>query len=317
MTRPTPATFREDLIKAIAIKAGFQADEPVPMKEVLPHVYQLSGIGELDYGTDKGGNGWPQVRLWVQQCHKALIRKGEATKVGRGQWALSDKGVAIAKTLSPEEASSVASEAPVAPPAEASDLSIDDILDSLDAEPVAPSVEPTVAPPAPTPTVAPKAPTTPSLDGGEGVSWSLGERVNRYNPDPYIRGIAVSSTPCFGQFSARSKVCGTCPLSGACKDALAAEVSAIAARFRLEASKPADSVPSVDDSLDAILNAIEDDTAPQSEPTPTVEKDDSDYSIIVAPHEAKCRKCSGVIQKDEKAVFIRGTGLLHTHCHTK
>jgi hypothetical protein len=70
------------------------------------------------------------------------------------------------------------------------------------------------AAPAPQPRVQPTTSNpAPALQG------------HTYHPDPYIRELAVKGTPCFGGFSDRSPVCQTCPLQGACLNAVSVELS--------------------------------------------------------------------------------------------
>lgn len=176
----------------------------------------------------------------------------------------------------------------------------------------------------PEPTTVVSVP-APLFDGGVGEAWTLGRQTNTYNPDPYIRGLAVSSTPCFGEFSDRSDVCGSCPISGACKGMVISRLSGLAETLRVrdieskrkaeeavkraeEAAKqalnpvPAPIPPDVDgDNIEDILAAIEADTSAGKE--------------MEVPVSSKCARCRDRVEKGSRAIYVDGTGVYHPSCY--
>jgi hypothetical protein len=334
MTTPTAKSFREPLLRSLGNGTSLTADSPAAMNDVLSLVYVDSGVAENAHGKDK--NGWFKTRLWVQQCYKTLVKQGLAIKAGRGKWGLSTEGVKVSALLLgvpvPIPAPVVA---PVVAPAPAGDedIDLDALLDEMAADdsttttdpgtneaaeeaveaPVA-AAEPETAS-TPTPTVVPVSVT--AHEGGEGVAFSLGKQTNTYNADPYIRGVAIESTTCFGEFSGRSEVCKTCPLSGACKATQVTRLSSIAALLRkrdvdAEKSKNAPATPAAPaEDIDDIIAAIEEEVE-----APTPDKN-SEIRRMKVPADGKCRECSGKIARGEMATYVRGTGIYHDACHQK
>lgn len=115
--------------------------------------------------------------------------------------------------------------------------------------------------------------------------------------DPYVLGLVVTSTPCFGYHEAGNAMCGDCPLSGRCIEARALRavtvsaqlVKASAARAAARAAKtaaaaaptPPAAVPAtVSESIDDILASIS--RAPntvQAAATPAVVQPAMDFDL--------------------------------------
>jgi len=327
MNTPTAKTFREPLLRSLGTATDLNAVAPVPMNDVLELVYTDSGIAEDAYGKDK--NDWFKTRLWVQQAYKSLVKKDLAIKAGRGQWGLSVEGVKVAATLM---GATVPAPTP-APPSGDDDLDLDALLDEMDAADPAPTfdpgtndaptepqeapVEPEESETASTPAPALAAAPVTTHEGGEGVAFALGLLVNTYNPDPYIRGLAIESTKCFGEFSGRSDICKACPLSGACQSSQLTRLSAVAAKLRkrdadAERAKNAPLTPAqpsedIDDIIDRIEQEVEAPAAPQNE----------DIRKMKVPADGKCRECGGKIARGEQAIYVRTVGIYHEACHQK
>ena len=310
---PTASTFREAVLQHIGAKTGLVAGVTVPMKEILPLVYASTGYTEDQFGKDN--HGYFKVRLWVQQAFNKLLRKqGLGENAGRGKWTLTDEGVVVAATLLglPVPAPVVA---PVDDSDDVEDIDLDALLEEFtdgDDTTVADTVADTVVPVA-------------AHDGGEGVAWTLGEQVNKYNPDPYIRGLAIEATKCFGAYSGRSAVCKSCPLSGGCKAVVIGQVADLAVAFRKrdedaarKAAQPADTVKApVDDSddsddiddIDDIIKAIEDEV---EEPKT---KADANVRQMTIPADAKCRGCGKKAARGTEVIYVRGSGIYHKDCY--
>lgn len=307
--QPTASSFRDPLLRALGTLTGLVAGQAAPSKEVMAQVYADLGITEDTYGTDKG-SGQPQVRIWLNQVfNKNLRPKGLADSPSRGQWALTDEGVTVASLL----VTGV-----VATPAAVDEF--DTLLD-------------TVADNDPEPEPEPEAPVLPAAhEGGTGVAWSLGEQTNTYNPDPYIRGLAVAQTKCFGRYSERSDVCGGCGLSGACKAETVTLMASVAARLRQrdaeakrraeEAARraamptppPQPKAPSVhkddaDLNIDDILAAIE-----NEDPKPEPKSQQPNHKKLAVPADSKCHACGGKIPQNDDGIWVQGEGVYHPDC---
>ncbi len=163
----------------------------------------------------------------------------------------------------------------------------------------------------------------PAFGGGEGLAWTPGPQFNTYNPDAYIRSLAIAATPCFGEFSDRSEVCGRCPLSGACKATLlvrladcarelrerdaalrlkAEREAAALARGEIIASEKEPEVAEEEEDIDSIIAAIEANSVGEAKE-------------IDVPVASKCAKCADKIDRGTKGMFIAGTGIYHKHCY--
>lgn len=310
---PTASTFRDPLLKVMGQMSGLKAGETVKADDAVAQVCTETGIDLDAFGTDKG-TGRPQVRIWVIQSFNRILRKeGLADSPLRGHWCLTDEGVKVAALLTggqPQVADPT-------PAPEADDL--DTVLDA-------------VAESDPTPEPVPAPAVLAAHAGGVGVAWSLGEQTNTYNADPYIRGLAVAQTKCFGRFSDRSDVCDACPLSGACKAETVTLMSRVAARLRQRdadakrkaeeaarrAAMPTPPTPTPtpaksDDDLDIddILAAIEDEDA--TKPTAQVPQ----HKKLAVPADSKCHACHGKIPQGDDGYWVAGEGVYHPDCFTK
>lgn len=312
---PTASTFRDPLLKVLGIMSGLVAGTTVKADDAVTRVCAETGIDENAHGTDNS-TGRPQVRVWVIQAFNRKLRKeGLAEAPLRGNWSLTDEGVKVASLLLGGTLP-----APVVAPMPEDEF--DALLDSVatsDPEPEAP-VEPE------------PAPVLPAIsEGGAGVAWSLGVQVNTYNADPYIRGLAVAQTKCFGRYSDRSDVCDGCSLSGSCKAETVTLMAAVAARLRQrdavakqraeEAARraampnppPAPQTPptntaDADLDIDDILAAIENDGSEQ--PKPTIPQ----HKVLPVPADSKCHACHGKIAQNDEGVWVTGEGMYHPAC---
>jgi hypothetical protein len=224
-----------------------------------------------------------------------LKRDGLAESPRRGTWQLTDKGVRAASLMT----GPVATEEP------------DDEVIEL------PPKDSYEAPP------APRAPPAANHGGGVGASWSPGEQINTYSPDPYIMGLAIKSTGCYGKLSQRSDLCRTCPISGACKATVLGSVSTIAAELRRQdaerlhrATAPesegepegdAEEVSPDDKDIAEILDIINEGTEGEDGSKPG-------HSVIKVPASGICEFCKEEVPRGSQGVWARGDGMYHTHC---
>jgi len=298
--RPTATTFREPLLRVLGELADLRVGREVPMDDALAAVYEATGYAEDQFGKDN--HGYFRVRLWVQQAFNKLLRKqGLTVKVRRGTWALTEQGVATAALLLGRDVPDD-----------------DEPLATEESEPGQEPVEDVSEEPRETPD--PEAPPTPppAYDGGEGVVWTLGDRTNTYNDDPYIRALAIAATECFGEWSARSDICADCPLSGACKGALMGRMAEVAEKLHLrdEIAALGDSVKGSggDDDLDDIadiIEAIEDEVGGGKKAMP----DGVKWMQVPAP--GMCKVCRKRVETNTKVPWIRTVGMFHPECFEK
>jgi len=296
MSKATPKTFRDPLLKALGTLSGLRAEEPVLADEAITLTLEELGMTEDDLGDDS--NGRPRMRIVMNQTFHRLIKKhdlGDSPR--RGRWALTDKGVQTAALLLGQDVPAV-------------DVDSDDKASRTPADGDAPTTPDPV--PAPTTTDA----------GGTGVSYTLGEQVNTYNPDPYIRGLAIAATNCSGFWSPRSDVCKSCPLAGACKAEANGRLSVLSLRLAAEdekarkdalappkpkQSKKAPAKPDSDAmDIDDIISAIQgDDNKKEDLPA---------HSRMKVPADAKCAHCGGSVRRNDDGVWVRTGGMFHPKC---
>lgn len=309
MSKVSASNFRDPLLRVLGQMTGLVAGTDVSYGDTIEPTLETAGFTEDQFGTDTAGR--PQTHVWINQAfNKKLRPEGLGAKGSkRGQWTLTPEGVRTAALLLGTDAPAVEDNTPEE--AEAADDEFDAILESVSNTP-----EPE---PEDTEDAAPVA----AAPGGGGVSFTLGEQTNDYNTDPYIRGLAIEQTSCFGNFSQRSKVCEDCPLSGACKASTLEKLTAIAARLRKrdeEAARRANApeAPQApeepegedDDDLDIedIIAAIEDDE-PDSDPNVTF--------MESVPANTICTTCGNKVDAGSKAYWVKGGGVHHPGCWKK
>lgn len=156
-------------------------------------------------------------------------------------------------------------------------------------------------------------------EGGVGLAWTLGPQVNSYSDDAYIQGVAITSTPCFGEFSDRSDVCAQCTLSGACKAAVLQRIAATSVLLRTRAEAAAKAA------AEAARKAAE---PPPPTPVPAVDQDDIEAIIraidehpvagarqLATPVASVCAKCNAKIDKGELVMHVDKKGVYHIKCY--
>lgn len=143
-----------------------------------------------------------------------------------------------------------------------------------------------------------------------------------YSDDPYIRGLAVEQTPCFGAYSVRSNVCKECRLSAECLvavDLRKAEIAADLEREEIAARKAAEAKKKKkeqqDQSIDELMEAMGSDgssgTGPKGRYKPPP---DAIISTAFAQREGICAQCNEKVVQNNACVWIEGEGIFHPSC---
>jgi hypothetical protein len=286
------------------------ANATVHRNDVVAAVLIETSLSIDAHGTDTVGRS--NVEVWIGQAFNKILRKreglGDLPK--RNYWSLTVEGVKAAAILLGQTVPELQVTTPEV------------------VEPVA--VEPTPEPETvsePEPVVQPPA----TNEGGGGVSWAaMGTQVNTYNADPYIRGLAIAQTACFGEYSDTSKICEDCPLSGACKSQVLSKVSDIAARLTrrdadaVAAAQRASQMPlqpepleeeDDDEDVDDIVSMIEDDDdAEDTVDVPENAELGNGFRAIRVPGDAVCRACQKDLVIGSLVAWKRGAGMYHLNC---
>lgn len=311
---PTASTFRDPLIRVLGTMTGLKTGEVVTSSEVIEAVCKETGIDVNGWGEDTLGR--PQVKTWILQAFNRKVKAdGLADNVGRGKWVLTDEGVKVASVLLGQPIPE-----PVTSDEDADDApSLDDLLDLLDADESEAPDEDADEP------EAPNLP-EPQHEGGAGLAWDIGEMTNTYMEDAYLRTLAMQATDCMGKWSARSDVCGSCPLSGACKAQAMASLAEIAMimdrddenKARVAAGIDPTITPPKDDmkdTVDTVLDIINEDDLKDSTPKLTFKSAEMNTMVGTV-----CSHCKTDIEAGELSVWIREAsdpsynGMYHPKC---
>jgi hypothetical protein len=144
-----------------------------------------------------------------------------------------------------------------------------------------------------------------------------------YSDDPYIRGLAVERTPCFGAYSVRSDVCKGCLLRDDCVAAVAirkAEIAADLEREELVARRAAESAKKKKDqqsaSIDELMRAMDkgDDQKSFGKNGKFEPLAGQIVSTAFAQRESLCGQCSEEIPEGDECFWVEGEGVFHPDC---
>ena len=154
-----------------------------------------------------------------------------------------------------------------------------------------------------------------------------------YHADPYIVGLALAATPCYGNYSNRSQTCEACTVKGRCINAMAASLTTLAAslreqdkkleeiRARQEAAKAkaAAAGTPVPASKPDPMNDIVEEMLGNSSGTKPFSLNGRKVETIKVMAASKCMRCGGSIALGEKACWIPPneggeSGSLHEAC---
>jgi hypothetical protein len=148
------------------------------------------------------------------------------------------------------------------------------------------------------------------------VRLSASDTEHPYSDDPYIRGLAVQGTPCFGAYSTRSDVCKGCLLREDCISAISIRKAQIAAdleREEMEAKRAAEAQKKKKDqqdaSIDELMQTMGVDDVIRYEPRPG-----QVISTAFAQLESICGQCNERIPKDDPCYWVKDEGLFHPAC---
>jgi hypothetical protein len=288
MTKPksiTQKTFSPHLLAALGELVGYQAGKAVHFTETYKPVCDLMGISEDEYGQCESHDK-PWTHRLIGLAFRSLRDKGLGQYEKKGYWALTQMGVQKAR-----EAAGITA-APVAP--------------------VAPVVEETKTP------VVHTAARTAVATQADVVRLPT---AHPYHNDPYLRGLAIERTACFGAFSSRSGTCGNCPLSGECQSAVAAAKSKIAADLAAEDARKAaikaakeKAKKDKNESIDDLISSFDDDGVKKKTTKKKSKKGGKRPAKATSQREGICCECKQKIPKGEQCYWVKGRGIMHVHC---
>lgn len=127
--------------------------------------------------------------------------------------------------------------------------------------------------------------------------------------DPYLRGLAIASTACYGNFSGRSEECGKCALQGSCRDYFFLNLPVVAKSIIEEANKPKEIAPPPE--------AKPPEAKPVENKSPATAVSDKGYISKTCPVNVVCTVCRNDIPKGDPSYWKRGHGFIHTGCFAK
>lgn len=317
----SPINFRAPLLKALYRLSGGHAGSPVDMEQTYTPIMQEMGIASLDQYGFATGTTQPWVARWIGFAFKGMKSNDLTTAPKRGAWALTAKGLDMAKGL-------IAGTTATVPLAVESGSDSEPVEVSMTAPAV--SEEPKAAP-APM-QIAVAVPVETPVNGVV-LPVGPGHPDAGYHSDPYIVALALAATPCYGNFSNRSATCDTCPVKGRCINAMAASLTTLAGTLReqdkrLEAAKrKAEEAKARAEAAGTVYNApapavdmdsIIEEMVPSSgtKPFSLAGRKVEPIKVMAA---SKCLKCGGTIAMGEKACWIPPTeggetGSLHLAC---
>lgn len=159
-------------------------------------------------------------------------------------------------------------------------------------------------------------------DSSNVVHLAGSEDEHPYSDDPYIRGLAVAQTACFGAYSMRSDVCKGCPLKDDCIAAISvrkAEIAADLEREELNARKAAEAKKKKKDqqdaSIDELMKTMEGDEDAEFGKAGRYEPAEGEVvTTAFAQRESCCGQCSEKIPEGDACFWVEGEGIFHPDC---
>lgn len=294
-------SFQKPLLKVLGRKTNHTANTPVHHREMYAEVCAEAGVDEHDFGFAKGTKTL-QSHRWIGFAFREMRNHHLTTQVKKGQWALTDAGVAEAANLNGE--SQVLT-----------DLA-DTVLARMDAQSEAP----------------PEAPSAP-----EEVPMAKVVRLPvKQNPysDKHLRSLAIAATACFGKHSARSEICRDCHLQSDCITQLRSYKSEVAAKLREEQASQngikkgtkKNSDLSIEDLLSEEISPpkkgnakLAIDWSEENIPADLAKKlQDEGWAMLKSKDVSTCSHCNGSIERGEKVLWRAGSknpgGTHHIKC---
>lgn len=171
----------------------------------------------------------------------------------------------------------------------------------------------------------------PAPEPGDGALQELGEGVQLPEPnkapistDPYIVGLYIERTKCFGSWNPRSSICDNCPLAQACLRKVQQKLSQIASDLDNGTLSVQNRLPGIDDDVEAAEAAnVEADEGDKGLREERVEefrsllKQGTTPTSFLAPTECFCELCGEKIPEATSGVFIASYGPMHKSCARK
>lgn len=297
--RVTPTSFAPHLLAVLGDLTAFDEGVAVAMKETYAPVCERMGLAEDALGASSHGS--PNTHRKIGIAMRQMRDRGLTRYEKKGQWGLTPEGAKEARAVVGDAA-----------PGEATDVDVEEFVRAFDDTGEAEE---------------PK---------GNLLEFPFGGDGHPYSQDPYIRGLAIRQTSCFGAYSAGDRsVCARCPLAAECVAGvtsrkaeiaadLEAEERALAARIAAEKVRKAKR----DASVDELVQGFGDEpdppapghtapAAPRSThgtkgkftPTP-----DQVIEDAFAQRQAICAQCGGKVEKDEACKWVQDEGMFHNDC---
>lgn len=281
MTKMSAKTFRNPLIRTLALLSGYQGETPVAMKATYPLVIKALGIPHvMTHGTN-GATGIPQVEKWIQWANKALIREGLAKNQGRGKWSLTFAGIQEARALGISATNS--------------------------------SSPPSLAPQTPVVHLAAVKGVSVSVGGRTLGSYHTSAYIRSLAIEK--TGCFGSYT------NHKGAICATCPLAGPCQNYLASRYSNLAKRLALQETQNSKAPAPTPATKPAPKQTAPKKTAPaQRSLLHTSKLDFSGADPIKVRAESLCGACGLTIGKGESALWLEAVddsddgALFHPAC---
>jgi hypothetical protein len=290
----TPATFQPHLLAVLGVMTNFTANTPVHMKETYAPICKRMGITEEALGMSSHGS--LTTHRMIGYAMRGMRDHGLGDFAKKGQWVLTAEGVKEALREAGEEVP----------------------VEEFDLDPEF-EAEPEVA------EVAKVGSDTGSVAMNEEfeaevVQLPVVKTTHPYSDDPYIRGLAIAQTPCFGTHSERSKTCETCPLAVDCLESIKLSLAHFAAKLDAAEAEPEKS-PMPDEaepeksaeSLASLLDNLDDQGAEGPAGTFKIT-----HKMVAMPGKAKvetlCSQCMGKMAPGTETVWVHSHGQFHVAC---
>jgi hypothetical protein len=203
MSKLSAKNFKAPLLVVLAEMSDWKPDVAIVFKDCYASVCNAMGIESIEACGTQESTGKPWVEQWIGWAFRALKTEELGTAPRRGRWALTEKGLDLARTYA--NTGVVQVNVPAIP---------------ASAIAAKATVEAKATP-------SPKAAALDFTDIEKEIQGEI-------ELDPYIQSLLVGETKCLGKWSDRSSMCGTCPIVRACKNFMRSELSALAERMVTE-----------------------------------------------------------------------------------
>jgi hypothetical protein len=269
----TASNFYPHLLAIMGKMTDFTPGVPVVFSDTFKPVCDRMGIAENSLGMYEPTNSVKTHHL-IGLAFRTMRSKGLGFYEKRGVWMLTQEGVLESKKVQ--------------------GMSMEDDLTPEDQGPVLHAAK------------------VQDLVEGEEDSKDVVVRLPRipqYHGDAYIRSLAIEQTPCFGSYSSRASVCGTCPLAQECEARMFLEKSLLAEGLEGQETNPNKVSRPENESIDDLIASFDKESSQTATPTPEVGKSKSK-----AHRDSLCIKCNKTISKGDSCFWVKNQGLMHLAC---